>query len=76
MDLITTVDLQDCYEVMVALSATLVKILQKTKASNTSHITHYIGICKFEKILVINTVVPLNNSSKLILKKFDECFQM
>ena len=43
---------------------------------HTSHITYYIGICKFYKILVINTVVTFNNSSKLILKTFDEYFLM
>ena len=45
-----------------------VKILQKIKSGtsritpHTSHITYYIGICKFYKILVINTVVNFNNS--------------
>ena len=43
---------------------------------HTSHITYYIGICKFYKILVINTVVTFNNSSKLILKTFDGYFLM
>ena len=46
-----------------------VEILQKK-----SHITYYIGICKFYKISVINTVVTFNNSSKLILKTFDEYY--
>ena len=45
-------------------------------AHHTSHITYYIGICKFYKILVINTVVTFKNSSKLILKTFDEYFLM
>ena len=31
-------------------------------------------MCKFYKILVINTVVTFNNSSKLILKTFDKYF--
>ena len=39
---------------------------------HTSHITYYIGICKFYKILVINTVVTFNNSSQLILTTFDK----
>ena len=43
---------------------------------HTSHISYYIGICKFYKILVINTGVTLNNSSKLILKTFDGYFLM
>ena len=43
---------------------------------HTSHITYYIGICKFYKILVINTVVTFNNSSKLFLKTFDKYFLM
>ena len=41
---------------------------------HTSHITYYIGIYKFYKILVINTVVTYNNSLKLILKNFDKYF--
>ena len=45
-------------------------------AHHTSHITYYIGICKFYKILVINTVVTFKNSSKLILKTFDKYFLM
>ena len=59
-----------------------VQILQKIKfgtsriTPHTSHITYYIGICKFYKILVINTVVTFNNSSKLILKTFDKYFLM
>ena len=43
---------------------------------HTSHIAYYIGICKFYKILVINTVVTFKNSSKLILKTFDKYFWM
>ena len=43
---------------------------------HTSHITYYIGISKFYKILVINPVVTFNNSSKLTLKTFDEYFLM
>ena len=43
-------------------------------AHHTSHITYYIWICKFYKILVINTVVTSKNSSKLTLKTFDEYF--
>ena len=43
---------------------------------HTSHITYYIGICKFYKILVIKTMVTFNNSSKLILKTFDKYFLM
>ena len=43
---------------------------------HTSHITYYIGICKFYKILVINTGVTFNNSSKLFLKTFDKYFLM
>ena len=57
--------------------------LTKKIKSGTSHITHhtsyityFIGICKFYKILVINTVVTFNKSSKLILKTFDEYFLM
>ena len=57
-----------------------VKILQKIKGGtshityHTSHITYYIGICKFYKILVIIILVTFNNSSKLILKIFDNFF--
>ncbi len=46
----------------------IVKILQKIKSvtshitHHTSHITYYIGICKFYKLLLINTVVNFNNS--------------
>ena len=53
-----------------------VNILQKIQSEtshimhHTSHITYYIGVCKFYKILVIRPVVPFNNSSKQILKKF------
>jgi hypothetical protein len=43
---------------------------------HTSHITYYVWICKFYKILVINTVVTLKNSSKLILETFDKYFLM
>ena len=43
---------------------------------HTSHIPYYIGICKFYIILVITTVVTLNNSSKLILRTFDKYFLM
>ena len=56
------------------------QILQKINSGksritpHTSHITYYIGICKFYKILVINTVLTFNNSSKLILKNFDKYF--
>ena len=48
----------------------------KKNKSGTSHITSYIGICKFYKILVINTMVTFNNSSKLILKTFYKYFLM
>ena len=44
--------------------------------SGTSHITYYIGISKFYKIVMIKTVVTFNNSSKLILKTFDKYFLM
>ena len=59
-----------------------VQILQKIKSEksyitpHTSHITYYIGICKFYKIYVINTVLTFNNSSKRILKNFDKYFLM
>ena len=59
-----------------------VRILQKIK-SGTSHITHYtsnityyIGMCKFYKISLINTVVTFNNSLKQILKTSDKYFLM
>ena len=45
-------------------------------AHHTSHITYYIGICKFYKILLINTVVTFKNSSKLILMTVDKYFLM
>ena len=56
----------------------LVKIKSGTSpiTHHTSHITYYIGIFKFYKILVIKPVVTFNNSSKLILKKFDKYFLM
>ena len=54
------------------------KIMSGTShiAHHTSHITYYIGFCKFYKILVINTAVTFKSSSKLILKTFDEYFLM
>ena len=41
---------------------------------HTSHITYWIWICMFYKIILIIIVVPFNNSIKLILKKFSNVF--
>ena len=47
-----------------------VQILQKSSLEHHTYcITHHIEIWKFYKILVIKIVLPINNLSKLILKK-------
>ena len=61
---------------LYSYSQDLTKNQVRNITHHASHITYYIGICKLYKILVINTVVTFNNSSKLILKTFDKYFLM